>query len=240
MKKILVVFLMGIFAACNVYAANPKELHEKYLKFLDNRKNAKVSVPNQHVFDGMKQYDKKDVKFSKDGSIAYDLKGNLLTGVVVINPMRPQMKKSFKNGKAEGPAFWQNGNHIIFTDMKHNFSKGKQILLQEFLENRLIKESVITDAYTYSRQYQSSGVLHWEIISNKNAEIIMRGYDKNGKKRIEIDTFVPSAICILSDGSQRNAKPEEVERFLDLQEKSAANLLEGKNSDEGIDFACQE
>ncbi len=195
MKNIFTIaFLICIFPILSVQADDKDLTHKDYLRLVDEYKNAPIPViPDKHLFDGMKIYNREDIKFSEEELMAYDLNGNPLTGVVVMNP---RIMKTFKNGKADGPSLFKDGNHIMFINYIHEGGKYSRVALhQEFLAGQLINEYKNNGKYFYGRRYDPSGRLLWDTINDTNMGIIIRAYDKKGNKTIEIDMFVPSSTC---------------------------------------------
>ena len=236
MKNIFIfAFFICIFPILSVQAEDKELTHEDYLRLIDEYKNEPVPIiPDEHLFDGMKMYNKEDIKFSEEDLTAYDLNGNLITGAVIMNP---RVTKTFKNGKVDGPSLAKNEDYVMFANFIHEGGKYSLVALyQEFLAGQLINEYKNNGKYFYGRRYDSSGRLIWDTINDNNMGIIIRAYDKKGNKTIEIDMFVPSVICFLKDGTQRDATPTEVENFFAEQDKVVAQSY----GEHEFNFSCQE
>ena len=237
---ISLIFLFHVFV--NV-------VHEKTLALRDQFRDAPVTVPDEHIFDGMKKYTLSEVKLSEDKMFATDMEGKPITGVVILadEPTKKVMI-AFKNGYHEGYNLSQynhdDDNHIFLVDFKKS-EKANIRLFQEFWNNQLIYEYKNNGEYIYGRRYNDAGKLIWDAITNINLEMtIIRGHNKNGIKTVEIDTFINSDICFLKDGTKRNATQEEVKRFSVERKKSAATSFSIEDvtvePDYEFDFSCSE
>jgi len=243
MKRILTIaFLICILPILSAQSANKELTQEELLELMDKHRDTVVPLPDEHIFDGMKMYNADEVNLSENRMSATDLNGNPITGVITLidEPNRKEMR-AFKNGYHEGYNLQRNDDRTYLI----NFKKGEKnpiLLYQEFWGNQLIHETQ-TDI-GYYRRYNEAGKLIWDAFKNDDGKNIIRGYDKNGEKTIELNTFVHSAICFLKNGTQRNATREEAERFLDEQEKEVSKSFPREDMriepDYEFDFSCKE
>jgi len=202
-------------------------------------KNNTLIFPIEGV-KGLKTYNREDVKLSDDERIAYDKKGNLLTGVVHYsdNELKSDYTRIYKKGKL-----------VYFKDKDNAFNVINIGVYKDKDRYSLMYKNKTDDGFVKfisTKNFHYVGV--YKAINKPRLEYIIKGsvhdkdwyrpyirlYSNEGKVIFERDEWVEDTpMCYLKDGTKRPATEEDIESFL-TQEVEVK-----KNTDYEFTSLCQ-